>query len=339
MSSASESAQPLTDRLGRRRSRVTLPDFRKGTKPANAGRRLPAEALKEDELERLMFAISRTSATGKRNRAMVWLMYLGLKVHHLEALETRHYAPDANSIEIPSKATRGKPMVIHLDRTGRELMAEWWDTRKRLRISPSRPLFCTIAKGSGNAPVKGPYLRTMLKRAADFAEIHRRVTPQGLVLTGKEHRGEGSLSFEAQLQAYVNTSIRQRYPTAHAKWRGAQTLFVQDPISHATNIGNGCREALQAYANRLTEEYPDSEFDATAASTTKIRQVLASQDLGSDTLTKHIEAVVAYWSSVNVLAQREVHKDQVAGIEDSRRLIFHTMLVMYEVDQILAGIT
>ena len=45
LAAATAAGAPLTDRTGRARSPITLPEYRRGRAPANKGRRFPAEIL------------------------------------------------------------------------------------------------------------------------------------------------------------------------------------------------------------------------------------------------------------------------------------------------------
>jgi hypothetical protein len=53
------------------------------------------------------------------------------------------------------------------------------------------------------------------------------------------------------------------------------------------------------------------------------------------------EAIIGYWGAVSDLAQRQEHGAQKEGdpltLEDSRRLVFHTAFVMYELDRLVVA--
>jgi hypothetical protein len=52
-----------------------------------------------------------------------------------------------------------------------------------------------------------------------------------------------------------------------------------------------------------------------------------------------LDALLAYWGEVNDLLQRQEHGGQKEGEpltwEDGRRAVFHTAIVMYEIDRTL----
>jgi hypothetical protein len=55
-----------------------------------------------------------------------------------------------------------------------------------------------------------------------------------------------------------------------------------------------------------------------------------------------LDALLAYWGTTSDLAQRQEHGAQKEGEvltwEDSRRLVFHTAIVMVEIDRTLKDI-
>lgn len=58
---------------------------------------------------------------------------------------------------------------------------------------------------------------------------------------------------------------------------------------------------------------------------------------------KHCVALVDYWDSVSDLANRQEHRAAREGdalvAEDGRRLIFHTVVVMFEIDRFLISVS
>jgi hypothetical protein len=67
----------------------------------------------------------------------------------------------------------------------------------------------------------------------------------------------------------------------------------------------------------------------------KVRAVFAAQSGLSTSVRRSLEALVAYWETVSDLTQRQEHGADLAA-EDSRRLVFQTMLVMREIDLALS---
>ena len=88
----------MADENDKPRSRITQKGYRKGLAPPNKGRKLPAEILTTDELQRLMASFDMTTKRGVRNAAMTALMArAGLKVGQLLAMQRWHYEPARTS--------------------------------------------------------------------------------------------------------------------------------------------------------------------------------------------------------------------------------------------------
>ena len=203
-----------------------------------------------------MDSLSRTSLTGKRNRAIVWLMYrVGMKVGEVVAMERRHYARGADHLVVPASKRRPE-RVVQLDRKSRGFLDEWLTARSSLGIRPAAPLFCTTETGSRGRPVRTAYIRTMLAKQARALSIDKRVTPEGLRASRPEQTVGGAGRIERSIEAYVEEDeFRSRYPGAYEKWRDARDLYTVDPERHATRIGHDCREAMIAFAGELAERH------------------------------------------------------------------------------------
>ena len=68
--------------------------------------------------------------------------------------------------------------------------------------------------------------------------------------------------------------------------------------------------------------------------------MIASKKNLSEKVAAEIEALVHYFGTVSDLNQRQEHgatrESESLTPEDARRVVFHSMLVMYEVDRTLA---
>jgi integrase len=329
-----------TDALGRRRSQATDPEFRKGKPPANKGRRLPAEVLTQAEMNALMAARSkRGPVVEARERAIVWLMYAtGLKVGQIAAMERWHYLPEPGQVVAPG-VQGGPDKTYTLDSVARELLADWYEERRRLGVGQMARLFCTVQNPGKGRSMTTTGIRTSLRTRAERAKIDRRVTPEGLRASGREHLAGRAATTEGHIEAYVNeVAFQARYPEAFRKWEDAHALYVLGPDRHAARIGLDCREALMLFAN-ATAERLGVDLDVPPSHTVaRLRAVTAvtAAHLG-ETATSFLDALVVYWGTISDLANRQVHSTERQGEdltpEDARRLVFHTMLVMYEVDR------
>jgi site-specific recombinase XerD len=165
----------------RGRSPVTMPGYRAGMKPANAGRKFPAEVLSNAEISRLLAACSRRGPTGLRNRAVIVVCWrAGLRIAEVLALEPRDLDVDLGTITV-RHGKGNKRRVLGLDPEALAVVERWLQVRAQLDVPPrSGPLFCTITRGQLGHPVGDAYFRDALKLLARRAGIQKRVHPHGL---------------------------------------------------------------------------------------------------------------------------------------------------------------
>jgi integrase/recombinase XerD len=145
-----------------------------GQPAANAGRRFPPDVLTAAEAGALIDACSLSSATGIRNRALIWILYRsGLRISEALALRpadvdlSRHFARVLNS--------KGKAVTRSFDPSADQALTWWLEDRTDLGIRGG-PLFCTLRGG----PLQAAYVRNLLHRLAGQAGIDKRVHPDGL---------------------------------------------------------------------------------------------------------------------------------------------------------------
>lgn len=59
--------------------------------------------------------------------------------------------------------------------------------------------------------------------------------------------------------------------------------------------------------------------------------------LTSNSVTKFADALLTYWQAIDQLVQRQEHRASVENVElsweDGRRVVFQTMIVMFEIDR------
>lgn len=166
---------------GRRRSVVTLPEYRLGMKPANFGRRYPAEVLTRREVEALLAACSRRGSAGIRNCALIALLYrTGLRISEALALLPKDVDLAAGTVQVlHGKGDRRR--VVGLDPGAGAILELWLSRRRELRIGPTRPVFCVISAPSKGRALRAAYVREALKDLARKAGIEgKRVHPHGL---------------------------------------------------------------------------------------------------------------------------------------------------------------
>jgi hypothetical protein len=171
------------------------------------------------------------------------------------------------------------------------------------------------------------------------------VTPQGFSLYEKlQHRSGAPIpQVEETLMRYLDSEAFQRsYPEAHRKWAdAAQRLSSSDSQQQWTMIGHLCREAIQAFATALVERHRPPGIDQDKAhDINRIQAVLDQHRSALGTTAALLDALVAYWRAVSGLVQRQEHGAQKEGRplvwEDGRQVVFHTAIVMFEIDRALS---
>jgi len=167
---------------GRVRSYITLPGYRKGQKPGNAGLTFPAEPLTRAEVDRLLAACSPTSAAGVRNRALIVVIWrAGLRIAEAIALMPRDVDLDTGTLRI-RHGKGDKARLVGLDPQACAVLARWMERRRELGLRSGHPIFAVYSRGHGGRfgkPIYSSYVRDMLKRVARKAGVDRRVHPHG----------------------------------------------------------------------------------------------------------------------------------------------------------------
>ena len=137
-----------------------------------------------------------------------------------------------------------------------------------------------------------------------------------------------------------STRFRNSYPQAYRKWIEAETrLWEVDSQEFLTTIGHNCREAMQEFTDVLLQRHNLSNAEPDRAKTVARLQLVISVNANKfgERASAFLEALVAYWGTVADLTQRQEHGGQKDGqpliLEDARRVVFQTLLVMYEIDR------
>jgi hypothetical protein len=188
---------------------------------------------------------------------------------------------------------------------------------------------------------------------ADMLHVSRRdkysmtfdVAPLGFLYY--EHliksRGQAVERVEENIMRYLDTSgFEKRHPEAYAKWYQAQELiWSSDSQKQHTAIGHHCREAMQFFATSLVDTYKPETVDSDITKTrNRLKAVIEQAKPGmSDKIAIFLDSLASYWNALIDLSMRQEHGAQKEGEvltwEDSRRLVFHTAIVMVEVDRAL----
>jgi hypothetical protein len=324
------------DRRGYPRSPVTRSDYRKGKPNPMKGRENPAEILPKSEY-RLLLGSFKPIALGVRDKAMVMLMYAGLKVGEVLELQRRHYEPGQLALTIPAGKQR-KERAVTLDTETRAVLDQWTELRKE-RVRPAAPLFCALNGPTRGGELGSAYVRQMLTNQAAKAGLYRKVNCQGLLLSGKAHRAQThSRLLEHLMPAVEEAEFETRYREAFETWEAAAGKFHLDPVREARRIGEDCRDALNSFADAALRAR-GVETPTDAGTVTKLRTLLGIAGEKSEKVAKHHQALIDYWGTVSDLDQRQAHKARREAEkltrEDARRAVLYTLLVMLEVDRAL----
>ncbi|MBW1994514.1 MAG: hypothetical protein JRI77_08695 [Deltaproteobacteria bacterium] len=159
----------------------------------------------------------------------------------------------------------------------------------------------------------------------------------------KEKIGESTKRVETTMVKYLESQhFQAKYPLAFQKWREAEAkLWSSDTEKQLTVIGHLCREAIQEFVAELVERTKPTKVDNNKAHTvSRLKAVLnTQQDKFGDSEKAFYEALLAYWGTVCDLIQRQEHGGQKEGEpltwEDGRRIVFQSVIVMYEIDRAL----
>lgn len=145
---------------------------------------------------------------------------------------------------------------------------------------------------------------------------------------------------EAMALAYIDASqFANRHPTAFDAWRKARdAVAIGGSDTQLTEVGHWCREAMQAFTSDLVASHEVRDVDPDPAHTVaRLRAVISTPTSGAGkTVAAFLTALVAYWGTLSDLVQRQEHGAQrdgeALGWHDARRIVFHTLAVMYELD-------
>jgi len=175
----------------------------------NKGKKLPPEPLSADEVKALMEACSRRAPTGKRDRALICLLWRGqLRISEALALKPTNYDSAKGTIRVLVGKGK-KARVVIIDQQACDVLDGWLAERSKLGVSGHKPVFCTLKGGKIN-PAQ---MREKIKRLATKAGITKRVHLHGLRHTGaSELVEEGVALIDIQQQlGHSSVATTDRY--------------------------------------------------------------------------------------------------------------------------------
>jgi hypothetical protein len=158
--------------------------------------------------------------------------------------------------------------------------------------------------------------------------------------------GEPLLRVSDTVRSYLGSAHFQgQYKVAYQKWTQAEAaLWGEDSANQLTTIGHLCREVLQDFCTVLIEQHqpPQPNVDKTKI-IDRLRSVFKHcQPTFGEGVTKFLDALLDYWGTLSDLVQRQEHGAAKEGEhltwEDAQRVVFHTAVLMWEIDRSLGRI-
>jgi site-specific recombinase XerD len=139
----------------------------KRKKPAT---KRPPEVFERHEVLALIGANSKRAKSGPRNAALIGLGYrAGLRVSEALALNVRDVSMKDGQVFV-RHGKGDKHRRVHVDEQALDLVRQWLDVRRTLKLKRGAPLFCTL---TGDA-LSSDYVRQMMPRLAKRAGIEKR---------------------------------------------------------------------------------------------------------------------------------------------------------------------
>lgn len=175
----------------------------------NKGQRLPPEVLTKEEVLALMEACSKRAPTGKRDRALICLLWRG-QLRISEALKLKPADVDLHTGTVRVLVGKGgKFRTVGIDSKCCAVVGVWLEARAKLGVNGHQALFCTLKGGR----MDSAQIREKLPRLREKAGITKRVHAHGLRHTGaSELVEEGASLLEIQEQlGHSNAATTDRY--------------------------------------------------------------------------------------------------------------------------------
>ena len=138
--------------------------------------------LTEEELDKLIEQTNERYPTGKRNRALLWLMAdAGLRVSEAVGVQTADLEYDGGQLThvLIRNGKGGKPGKMPLTDKARVTLGRWLEMRSAMGIENGY-VFCTITKGNRGKPISRHYVYQAVARLADRAGLEKKVSPHVL---------------------------------------------------------------------------------------------------------------------------------------------------------------
>lgn len=254
---------------------------------------------------------------------------------------------------------------IFLEREQEQLLKKLVEAHRNVSSENRQYFYVTSQQGSGNIACiqhNGFPSRSVSANLYDidtldkinFIELSQgsrhtfnfRITPYGFKYYEdiKEKEGSSVRNVESEAREYIDDfDFKDRYEITYKKWIEADELLWQsDSNEKLTQIGHLCRESVQEFTEVLTHDLNlDETYPAKTKTIARLKLIIEhlSNKLG-ETGRQFLDSLLSYWRSINDLIQKQEHGAQKEGKqliwEDGRRVVFQTLIVMYEIDRIIS---
>lgn len=167
------------DARGLPRPAITKPEYHRGRKPGNYGKRYEPTPPTPEEVEVLIAGCSRGAITGRRNRALIRLLHRsGLRISEALALTHSDLHPEKGLILV--KHGKGdKLRWAAMDREAWAFVTPWLEEHLE-RFGRQVTVFCVATGPTRGRALNATYVRSLLARLASEAGIEHRCAPHQL---------------------------------------------------------------------------------------------------------------------------------------------------------------
>lgn len=168
-------SRSMTDVLGRKRSPSAMPGYHTGRIPPNKGKRYRPTPPSVEEVMR-MAACCRTDPYGIRMRALLFMLWDGLRINEALCLEEHDLDMEKSSVLIRF-AKGGKERRVGIPGWFWPELTPWIEYRQTLPIGP---LFCIVRGPTAGRAWASSSARSTLPKLAAKAGVRKRVAPHQL---------------------------------------------------------------------------------------------------------------------------------------------------------------
>ena len=146
------------------------------------GRKFHPQAYTTAEVEQLIAACSPTSPTGKRNRALIVVLWRGA-LRCEEALQLKVHDLDRRRGTIRVMHGKGRrARTVAIEPRAWAVLELWLLARQELGVPRSAPVFCAAGghRSATGAPLSSRYVRLLMAQLGAKAGLEKRVHAHGL---------------------------------------------------------------------------------------------------------------------------------------------------------------